>query len=107
MGKIDREMLLADIEFTDQLSSMIVRGYHFWAVPYVRVMRRKDWLGKLATAVILPVSLWRGEEVMFRMGRSKKGNLKGKFVRWIVEAGCYAIGLFVSETDYQVLYCTR
>jgi len=105
MGKLDLKMLQASLEFTErQISPVVIRGYLFWAVPYVRLMRRKDWLGKLATAVVLPFARCRSEEIMFRLGRREKGSLKGKLIRWIGEPACYAIGLFVSETDYRVLY---
>jgi hypothetical protein len=67
-----------------------IRGYHFWAVPYVRLMQKYSWATKLAKCFI-----WRAEEIAFKIGKAKTGNWKGKILRWIVEPICYAIGPFV------------
>lgn len=67
-----------------------IRGYHFWAVPYVRLMQKYKWATKLATCFI-----WRAEEIAYQIGKRPTGNWKGKILRWVVEPICYAIGPFV------------
>lgn len=100
-GMLDRETWRADLEFTaTRLSPRTVRGYQYWAIPYVRLMRRSP----LAERTIYPLAVWRAEELAYRMGLRKKGNWKGKIVRVVGESICYTIGLFVGEQNWQQLW---
>ena len=100
-GMLDRETWRADIEFTaTRLSAKTVRGYQYWAIPYVRLMRRSP----LAEKVMYPLATWRADELAYRMGKREKGNWKGKIVRVIGESICYSIGMFVSEQNWQQLW---
>lgn len=105
-GLMDRSWWDADLRFTmANLSPTTVRGYHYWAIPYVELMRRDDRIGRLAEKVMLPLALHRAEELAHRMGvEGTRPNWKGKLVRLIGEPICYAVGLFVDQKDYQRLY---
>jgi hypothetical protein len=100
-GMIDRHIWRADIEFTaTRLSPKTVRGYQYWAVPYVKLMRRSA----LAEKLMYPLAVWRAEELAFQMGKREHGNWKGKLVRAIGEPICYAVGSFVGEQNWQQLW---
>lgn len=100
-GLMDLALWRADITFTRQhLPAAMVRGYHLWAIPYVRLMRRSPWAEKL----MLPLALWRAEEIAFRMGLREKGNWKGKLLRWTGEPVCWLIGKVTPEQDWESLW---
>ncbi len=100
-GMMDPALWRADIAFTRQhLPAAMVRGYHLWAIPYVRLMRRSPWAEKL----MLPLALWRAEEIAFRMGLREKGNWKGKLLRWTGEPVCWLIGKVTPEQDWESLW---
>jgi hypothetical protein len=98
-GKLDATIFKADVEFSAGISPIVRRGYHAWAVPFVRLMRRS----KTATSIVAPFARWRAEELAYRMGVLKTPCWKGKAVRFIGEPICFIIGLFVEETDWRVL----
>lgn len=100
-GLMDQALWRADIAFTRQhLPAAMVRGYHLWAIPYVRLMRRSPWAEKL----MLPLALWRAEEIAFHMGLREKGNWKGKLLRWTGEPVCWLIGKVTPEQDWESLW---
>jgi hypothetical protein len=89
------------MEFTfKNLSQTTVRGYHVWAIPYVRLMRKSP----LAEKIMRPIAIWRAEELAHKMGVLQKGNWKGKIVRATLEPLCFAIGLFAKEQDWESLW---
>lgn len=100
-GEIDRSVWRADIQFTAiHLSATVVRGYHYWAIPYVRLMRRS----KLAENIMRPLALARARELAYKMGVAEKGSLFGKMVRLTLEPVCYLIGVFVDQKEYASLW---
>ncbi len=82
-------------------SAATYRGYHAWAVPYVRVMRRKDWVGRLATALIKPIVSARAEEMAYIAGRRARPSWRGRLVRLAIEPACFVLGHIVKATDYR------
>lgn len=94
------ELHRADLRFTEHLSPCTARGYRYWAVPYVRLMRRS----RLATRLIRPIALWRAKEIAYRMGLRDRPCYPGKLVRWLLEPACFLIGLFCPERDWSTLY---
>jgi hypothetical protein len=100
-GEMDRDMWRADLEFTfKNLSPTTVRGYQYWAIPYVRLMRKS----KLAEDIIRPLAFARAKELAYKMGKSPKGSVLGKVVRLVCEPLCFAVGLFVGEQNWQALW---
>lgn len=100
-GEMDRDMWRADLEFTfKRLSPITVRGYQYWAIPYVKLMRKS----KLAEDIIRPLAFARARELTYQMGRSPKGSVFGKVVRLVCEPICFAVGLFVGEQNWQALW---
>ena len=65
-GMIDQETWRADLEFTaKRLPKQTVRGYQYWAIPYVLLMRRFP----LAEKIMYPLAVWRAEELAHQMGK--------------------------------------
>lgn len=100
-GRLERDLWRADLEFTFQnLSEKTIRGYHYWAIPYVRLMRRS----RLAERIMYPLAKARAEEVAFQAGRRETGSWSGKLIRLIGEPICYLIGCMVDQKDYAPLW---
>jgi len=83
-----------------RLPTNFLTGYHFWAVPYVRLMRKST----LASRIIIPLVTWRTREVCHRLGLRKKGSLAGKILCALHDPLCCLIAPFVQKTDYSTLY---
>jgi len=100
-GMLDRELWRADMEFTfATLPEATVRGYHYWAIPYVRLMRRSP----LAERLMYPLAKARAEEIAYRMGLRPKGSFGGKIVRLVGESICFALGQVVRQKDWAGLW---
>ena len=100
-GRLDTGLYKLDVAFTKRcLSPTLVRGYHLWAVPFVKLMRKHFWLSYL----VQPIARWRAEEIAYIMGERPKSNFKGMLVRLIGEPICYVLGLLKIQTDWQRLY---
>jgi hypothetical protein len=100
-GEIQKDVWRADLAFTKaNLSETTVRGYHFWAVPYVRLMRRSE----LAEKIMRPIALHRAQELAYQMGVVDKGSWRGKLARLALEPLCFAIGTCVGASDYMALW---
>lgn len=100
-GLLDPAIWRADLAFTyKHLSPTTVRGYHLWAIPYVRLMRKSP----LAQKLMRPLATWRAEELAYQMSVLQKSNWKGKVVRWTCEPICFALGIFAKEQNWQGLW---
>jgi hypothetical protein len=82
------------------LPESFMTGYHFWAVPYVRLMRYSKW----ATVLMAPLVRYRTCEVKFRLGLEKKGTWQGKLICGIHDPFCSLLGKIVKPVDYRSLY---
>jgi len=102
-GMMPKDVWRADMEYTfTYLSPATVRGYQYWAIPYVRLMRRSP----LAEKIIYPLMMARAEELAYKMGVLEKGNWLGKFLRFFGEPVCFLIGVCVKEQDFNSLWNT-
>jgi len=95
-----RDRRISSIYAQKFLPKSFMDGYHVWAVPYVRLMRRS----KLATALIVPFVYHRTAEVKFRLGLSKKGSWRGKLICALHDPFCCLLGKIVKPADYRSLY---
>ncbi|WP_260689330.1 hypothetical protein [Rhizobium leguminosarum] len=103
-GMLDRDLWRADLEFTFQsLSQTTVRGYQYWAIPYVHLMRRSP----LAEKIMYPLARARALEIAYQAGRRSKGSLGGKVVRLIGEPLCFLIGSVVKQKDWATLWVEK
>lgn len=103
-GMIDKETWRADLEYTfKHLSSTTVRGYHYWAVPYVSLMRKHAFFEK----VMYPIAKHRADELAYQVGMREKGSLLGKLVRVLFEPTCFVIGLFCQQKDWEQLWANK
>ena len=100
-GKLPATLWRADLAFTRRyLSAQTVRGYHVWAIPYVRLMRHSA----LAERLMYPIARWRAEELAYQMGVLPRACVKGKLVRLLLEPINWLIGAFVPEQDWEALW---
>lgn len=100
-GEINRLEYGANVTWTARhVSDQTYRGYHFWAVPYVKLMRKSP----LAEKLMLPILKARTNELLFRLGKRKKGSLGGKLARLVLESMSWVFGAFVSEQDWTHLW---
>jgi hypothetical protein len=77
-----------------------IRGYHFWAIPCVKLMRKYP----IVESIVYPIMMARAEEIYYQMGLRDKPYYPGKLARLVLESISFVIGLFVPEQDYSVLY---
>jgi hypothetical protein len=100
-GEIPKDVWRADLAYTkEHLSETTVRGYHAWAIGYVKLMRRS----KLAEKIMRPIALHRAQELAYQMGVVEKGSWRGKLARLALEPLCFAIGTCVGASDYIALW---
>lgn len=103
-GEMPENWWKADVAWTlKNCSETTRRGYHYWAVPYVRLMRRN----KFAESIMRPIALSRAKELAYKMGDADSGSLFGKFVRITLEPLSYIIGLLVQQRDWTCLYINQ
>lgn len=103
-GMIDNATWRADLEYTfKHLSSITVRGYHYWAIPYVSLMRQHTFFEK----VMYPIAKHRADELAYQVGMREKGSIRGKLVRLIFEPSCFVIGLFCQQKDWEQLWTSK
>ena len=99
-GMFSLQDLMIDTEFSvKHLSRTTKIGYWFWAIPLVQYMQisaeNKSWFGGLVTNVIRVLAQARANELAYQMGKRSKGDILGKFTRWIGESFCFGVGLLV------------
>ena len=86
-----------------KLKPSAVRGYHYLCVPFTRIMRRKDWIGRLAVRMVKPLAIGRAEYI------SGRWNICGWITFNICEPICSFIGRhFVKkDPDWKSLYTDK
>lgn len=102
-GVMDHELYqkaAPDFAVRSKLKPSAVRGYHYLFVPFTRIMRRKDWIGRLAVRLVKPLAIGRASYIAGRW------NLCGWITFAICEPVCSFIGRhFVKkDPDWQSLY---
>ncbi|WP_417790278.1 hypothetical protein [Terasakiella pusilla] len=87
MSKVDQ---LRDLRFTQKyLTTTHIRGYHIWAIPTVRLMRRSNrW-----SAIWRFIAQHRANEISYQMGDRITPDFMGKVIRLIFEPFCFLVGL--------------
>lgn len=99
-GHMSKEMVLDDYRFTrDFLSPQTVRGYHAWAIPVVRQMRK----GRLVR-LFKHIGIHRANEIAYIYGKRDKPDYLGKVYRQLLEKSSWIIGLFCEVSDWSILY---
>jgi hypothetical protein len=87
-GLIGSEHYDADIAFGKSLPFEVIDGYHLWARPVVRLMKRSPLAMKIVYAVARP---WIAEMV-YRQAGIGKGSVIGAAMLFIGIPICHAIG---------------
>jgi len=102
-GLLDKNLYVLDALHSDKyISDTTVRGYHFWAIPLVKKMRRS----KTITNSVYPLALFRAKEIAHIMDKNNypQGSFLGKLIRLLGEPVCYLIGIFTATSNYNSLY---
>ncbi len=99
-GMFTMDDLKIDTEFSVRyLGRTLKIGYWFWACPLVEYMNKAEQkdskFGKLVIKVIRALAQARANELAYKMGKRSKGDILGKFTRWIGESFCFVVGLVV------------
>jgi len=102
-GILNKQLYRLDVLYTARnLSPTLIRGYHYWAIPTVDLMRKSPALTKFLTYFTIK----RAEEIAHIMNPIKypKSTFTGRFIKTVGEGLCYAIGKVVKQKDYSILY---
>ena len=75
-GRMDWDTYQADCHFGLGLPSEVVRGYHLWAVPLTRLMRRS----RLVTAMVAPIALEWAKQMRREVNGTGEGSWLGKVI---------------------------
>jgi hypothetical protein len=90
-----------DLEFSAlNLFPCTIRGYQFWAIPLVELMRKYPW----TEMFVYPWARARAEEVAYQLGQRAKPNYFGKFTRLLIEPVSFVLGIFVPEQKWQKIH---
>lgn len=83
-----------------KLKPSAVRGYHYWAVPYTRLMRKKSIIGRISRAIIKPLAIGRAQYI------SGNKNFIGWFTFSVLEPICSLLGntLARKRQNWESLY---
>ena len=102
-GKLSQDLYRMDVVYTARdLPETLVRGYHYWAIPMVPIIRTN----KLVCNIFQYLTVKRAEEIAHIIDPIKypKSTIAGKIIKNVGELICYGIGIFVKQKDYSVLY---
>lgn len=88
MGHMPEHIWRADQDFALTVPADVVMGYHFWAKPAVRWMRRSGFAVWLARTIALP---W-AEHMAYCMGATERDNRIGGIIMALGWPVCRAIG---------------
>ena len=99
-GMFSLEDLKIDQAFSIKYMSRNVKiGYWFWGIPMVEYMNKSDktgsWFGGLVIKVIRMLAQARANELAYKMGVRKQGDILGKVTRVIGEGFCWCVGVVV------------
>ena len=101
MGIMSANLYQGEGEHAKNIPNVIRRGYHFWAVPFVRGMRKNQLLFKLGKTLGLS---WAQYAAHKANPDKFAPNYFGTFINAIGIPICAALGLFVGETDCETLW---
>ena len=101
MGIMSANLYQGEGEYAKNIPNVIRRGYHFWAVPFVRGMRKNQLLFKLGKTLGLS---WAQYAAHKANPDKFEPNYLGTVINAIGVPICAALGLFVGETDWETLW---
>ena len=101
MGIMSANLYQGEGEHAKNIPNVIRRGYHFWAVPFVRGMRKNQLLFKLGKTLGLS---WAQYAAHKANPDKFAPNYLGTVINAIGTPICATLGLFVGETDWETLW---
>lgn len=99
-GRMLKRDQLRDLRFTQKyLTDTHIRGYHLWAIPTVRLMKKSDtW-----AAIWKFIAQHRANEISHLMGCRDRPDYIGKLLRHTFEPVCFLVGLCVPASKQLTL----
>ena len=95
-GLLTDDELRAEQWYTlKKIHPLVIRGYHVWAVPYVRLMQKSSRFSVFT-------NWWAGaraKEILYKCGKRDKPHYGGKLARLVVEPFCFVIGCVAWALD--------
>ena len=101
MGIMSANLYQGEGEHAKNIPNVIRRGYHFWAVPFVRGMRKNQLLFKLGKTLGLSWAQYAAHKANPDKFAS---NHLGTVINAIGIPICATLGLFVGETNWESLW---
>lgn len=97
IGELSDELYDAGVKRIPYMHPMVVKGYHLWAIPYTRMMRKS----KLATRIVRPVAIGRARYL------SGKPSMIGWATVKLGEPICHFLGHMTTKVeDWRTLYAS-
>ena len=97
-GELDEKLYKVGASHISAMPKHVVNGYHYWAIPYTRLMRKNSIAGKIARKFITPWAIGRTKYL------AGNWNILGWLTVVIGEPACGLIGKFVGTQDWNSLY---
>ena len=98
VGLLSSALHMAEAEWSlNHKSREVIRGYHWWAVPFVRFMDGKPRLCKALAVVVRPYARYLARRAGSPLGRF---SLHGMAVDIVGSAVCWCIGKLVKYDKY-------
>ena len=97
----DTELRAEELYTLRKIHPLTIRGYHIWAVPYVKIMQRSSLLSAFT-------NWWAGaraKEILYQCGKRENPHYGGKLARVIVEPVCFGIGCLAWAFNIPKLEC--
>lgn len=91
---LTKQEYLASAVHALDLHPTLLRGYHWWAVPFTQKLRKSKMLSKL----VAPIAVARCRYLLGKL------SILGWLTVAVGEPICHLIGFFVPEQNWQVLY---
>lgn len=99
MSSITKE---ADEKFGEMIlreSPEVMKGYHYWAIPIVEMMKKSRTFTRIVWMIAKPWS----DQMVYEMGYSQKGNLFGKILMEVGILFSRIIGKIISSRNLGLL----
>jgi len=94
-GMLPDNIFKADQKFGQYLNEnypLVTKGYHFWAIPLTKMMKRSKLLSRALYVFAYP---W-AQEMAYRMGESDRGHWLGRIILYVGVPACFLLGLILT-----------
>ena len=97
---LDKDLAAAEGRHAYSLSDQIANGYHFWSIPFVKLMRRNKLIFNIGKFGGIN---WAKYAAHKAQPKDFPPSLIGSSINFIGIPICFILGFFVKQRDYTVL----